>query len=64
MLDFARLARLYVREFELSDSNLENRIIKISDAQNLHVNMLDFALITICRWKTHIVYKIALLKRS
>ena len=26
--------------------------------------MLDFALITICRWKRHIVYKIALLKRS
>ena len=30
----------YVREFELSHSNLVNRITKITHAHNLHVKML------------------------
>ena len=38
---------LYVREFELSDRNLVNRIIKITHAHNLHVKMLDFGPVTI-----------------
>ena len=38
---------LYVREFELSDRNLVNRIIKITHAHNLHVKMLDFGRLTI-----------------
>ena len=37
----------YVREFELSHSNLVNRIIKITHAHNLHVKMLDFGPFTI-----------------
>ena len=32
----------YVKEFELSHSNLVNRIRKITNALNLHVKMLDF----------------------
>ena len=32
----------YVREFELSHSNLVNKIIKITHAHDLHVKMLDF----------------------
>ena len=38
---------LYVREFELSDRNLVNRIIKITHAHNLHEKMLDFGPFTI-----------------
>ena len=38
---------LYVREFELSDRNLVNRIIKITHAHNLHVKMLVFGPFTI-----------------
>ena len=38
---------LYVREFELSDRNLVNKIIKITDAHNLRVKMLDFGPFTI-----------------
>ena len=37
----------YVREFELSHSNLVNRIIKITHAYNLHVKMLVFGPFTI-----------------
>ena len=37
----------YVREFELSHSNLVNRIIKITHAHNLHVKMLVFGPFTI-----------------
>ena len=37
----------YVREFELSHSNLVNRITKITHAHNLHVKMLDFGNFTI-----------------
>ena len=44
VLDFASFRSWYVREFELSHSNLVSRVIKISHAHNLHVNMLDFAL--------------------
>ena len=33
---------MYVREFELSDRNLVNKITKITHAHNLHVKMLDF----------------------
>ena len=32
----------YLREFELSQSNLVSRIIVITHTHNLHVNMLDF----------------------
>ena len=32
----------YVREFELSESNPLNRIIKITHAQDLDVKVLDF----------------------
>ena len=39
---------LYVREFELLDRNLVNRITKISHAHNLHVKMLNFGPFTIC----------------
>ena len=42
---------LYMREFELSHSNLVNRTIKITHAHNLHVKMLDFAPLKICMWK-------------
>ena len=38
----------YVREFELSHSNLVNKIIKITHAHDLHVKKLDFAPFTIC----------------
>ena len=44
VLDFAPWRGWYVREFELSDSTLISRIIKIAHAHNLHVKMLDFAL--------------------
>ena len=37
----------YVREFELSHSNLVNRFIKITHTHNLHVKMLDFGPFTI-----------------
>ena len=37
----------YVREFELSQGNRVNRIIKITHAHNLHVRMLDFDPFTI-----------------
>ena len=37
----------YLREFELSHSNSVNRIIKITDAHNLHVKVLDFLPFTI-----------------
>ena len=36
VLDFARFRGSYVREFELSHSNLVNKIIKITHAHNLH----------------------------
>ena len=39
--DFAPFRRSYVREFELSHSNLVNRIVKITHAHNLHVKMLQ-----------------------
>jgi len=35
----------YVREFELSHSNPVNRIIKITQAHNLHLKMLDFVIV-------------------
>ena len=38
---------LYVREFELSHSNLVSRIIKITHAHNMHVKVLDFVHFTI-----------------
>ena len=37
----------YMREFELSNSNRVNRIIKITHVRNLHVKMLDFGPCTI-----------------
>ena len=37
----------YVREFELSQSNPLNRIIKITHAHNLDVKVLDFIPFTI-----------------
>ena len=37
----------YVREFELAQSNLVSRIIKITHAHNLHVKLLDFVPSTI-----------------
>ena len=40
----------YVREFELSQSNLIKRIIIITHAHSLHVRMLDFVPFTICTW--------------
>ena len=45
VLDFAPFRGSYVREFELSHSNLANRIIKITHAHNLHVKMLESALL-------------------
>ena len=51
VLDFAPFRGLYVREFKLSQSNLVNRIIKISGAHSLHVKVLNFASFTICTWK-------------
>ena len=51
VLDFAPFRGSYVREFELSQRNLVNRIIKISGAHSLHVKMLNFAPLTICRRK-------------
>ena len=39
VLDFAPFRGSYVREFELSHSNLVNRIIKITHAHNLHVKI-------------------------
>ena len=47
VLDFAPFRGSYVREFELSRSNLVNRIIKISHAHHLHVKMLVFGRFTI-----------------
>ena len=58
MLDFAPFRDLYVREFDLSHSNLVNGIIKITHTHNLHVKMLDFAPLKLVRERTHIVYKI------
>ena len=51
VLDFAPFHGSYMREFELSHSNLVNGIIKITHAHNLHVKMLDFAPFKICTWK-------------
>ena len=51
VLDFARFRGSYVREFELSYSNLVNRIIKITHAHNLHVKMLVLALLQFVRKK-------------
>ena len=57
VLDFAPFRCSYVREFELSHSNLVNRIIKITHAHNLHVKMLVFGPFTIHTKKTtQIVY--------
>ena len=61
MLDFAPFRGLYVREFELSHSNLVNSIIKITHAHNLHVRTLPLLLFV--SDMTHIVYEINLLKR-
>ena len=47
VLDFAPFRCSYVREFELSHSNLVNRIRKITHAHNLHVKMLIFGPFTI-----------------
>ena len=47
VLDFARFRGSYAREFELSHSNLVNKIIKITHAHNLHVKMLVFGPFTI-----------------
>ena len=47
VLDFAPFRGSDVREFELSHSNLVNRIIKITLAHNLHVKMLVFGPFTI-----------------
>ena len=47
VLDFAPFRGSYVREFELSHSNLANRIIKITHANNLQVKMLVFGPFTI-----------------
>ena len=47
VLDFAPFRGSYVREFELSQSNLVNRFIKITHAHNLHMKMLNFAPFTI-----------------
>ena len=51
VLDFAPFPGSYVREFELSHSNLVNRIIKITHAHNLHVKMLVFGLLQFVRKK-------------
>ena len=51
VLDFAPFRGSYVREFQLSHSNLVNRIIKITHAHDLHVKILDFAPFTICTLK-------------
>ena len=51
VLDFAPFRGSYVREFELSQRNLVNRIIKISGAHSSHVKMLNFAPLTICTRK-------------
>ena len=51
VLDFVPFCGSYVREFELSHSNLVKRIINITHAHDLHVTMLDFATFTICTWK-------------
>ena len=45
VLDFAPFRCSYVREFELSHSNLVNRIIKITRAHNLHEKLLVFTLL-------------------
>ena len=46
----------YVREFELSHSNLVNRIIKITHTHILHVKMLDFAPFTLVYVKERILF--------
>ena len=61
MLDFAPFRGLYVREFELSPSNLVNSIIKITHAHNFHVRALP--LLQFVSEMTHIVYEINFLKR-
>ena len=43
VLNFAPFRGSYVREFELSHSNLVSRVTKIAHAHNLHVEMLHFA---------------------
>ena len=50
-------------DFELSHNNPVNRIVKITHAHNLHVKMLNFALLQIECERTQIVYEINLLKR-
>ena len=54
VIEFAResvglcpLRGSYVREFELSQSNPLNKIIKITHAHDLDVKVLDFVLFTI-----------------
>ena len=47
MLYFAPFRGSDVKEFELSHSNLVNRIIKITHAHYLHVKMLVFGPFTI-----------------
>ena len=46
---------LYVKEFKVSHCNWVNRIIKITDAHNLHMKMLDFGPFTIRHNKMQIV---------
>ena len=47
VLDFAPFRGSCVREFELSHSNLVNRIIKVTHAHDLLVKMLVFGPFTI-----------------
>ena len=51
VLDFAPFRGPYVREFDLSHSNLVNSIIKITHTHNLHVKMSYFAPFKIFTWK-------------
>ena len=50
VLDSVPFRGSYVSEFELSRSNLVNRIIKITHAHNLHVELLDFGSYFGCIW--------------
>ena len=56
VLDVAPFRGSYVREFELSHSNLVNRIIKITHTHILHVKMLDFAQFKILYVKEGILF--------
>ena len=62
VLDFAPFCGSYMREFELSHSNLllnstvVNRIVKITHKHNLHVKMLDSAPLKNLYVKEHILF--------